>query len=140
MTDQDFLQKAIEVGNQVPKPYNFGAVVVKDGQIISAEHNHVQEKSDPSLHSEICAISAACKKLGNWHIDGAVLYASHEPCTMCFACAAWANFDRIVYATSASEQDGFMYEFTNPDLVALSKQLHRPIKVEHIHLDSITSN
>jgi tRNA(Arg) A34 adenosine deaminase TadA len=132
MTDQDFLKKAIEVGKQVPEPYNFGAVVVKDGEIISAEHNHVHETNDPSLHSEVCAISAACKKLGSNHIDGAVLYASHEPCTMCFACAAWAHFDRIVYVTAASEQDGFMYEFKNPDIEGLAKELVRPMLVEHL--------
>lgn len=136
MTDQDYLRNAIEVGNQTPAPYNFGAVVVKDGEIISAEHNHVHEKNDPSLHSEVCAIVAACKKLGTNHIDGATLYCSHEPCTMCFACAAWAHVDRIVYAIAASEQEGFMYEFKSPDLAGLATQLTRPITVEHIRLHS----
>jgi guanine deaminase len=135
MTDRDFLAKAVEVGNQVAAPYNFGAVVVKDGQIISAEHGHVFDAKDPSLHAEVSAIAAACKKLGNNHIDGAVLYCSHEPCTMCFACAAWAHIDRIVYATTANDQDGFMYEFKDPDLEELSKRLHRPIAVEHLSSD-----
>ena len=135
MTDKDFLKKAIEVGNQVSKPYNFGAVVVVDGEVVSAEHGNVQETNDPSLHSEVCALSAAGKKLGNWKMDGATLYCSHEPCTMCFACAAWANVNRIVYATTAEEQEGFMYEFKNPDLQALTQQLHKPIKVEHLTLE-----
>jgi guanine deaminase len=134
MTDQDFLLRAIEVGNQVAVPYNFGAVVVKDGVLLSAEHNHVHDTNDPSLHSEVCAISTACRELGTNHIDGAVLYASHEPCTMCFACAAWAHIDRIVYAIAASEQDGFMYEFKHPDIQALSKELLRPIRVEYLLL------
>lgn len=132
MTDQDFLMKAIEIGNQVPKPYNFGAVVVKDGEIISAEHNHVHETNDPSLHSEVCAISVACKKLGNHTIDGAILYTSHEPCTMCFACASWAHIDRIVYATSASEQEDMMYELKKPDIKSLAQLLARPITIDHI--------
>lgn len=134
MTDRDYLLKAIQVGNQVPAPYNFGAVVVKDGEIISAEHNHVHEQNDPSLHSEVSAIAAACKKLGSNHIDGATLYASHEPCTMCFTCAAWAHLDRIIFATTASEQDDSMYEFKDPDLQELTKRLHKPIQVDHVSI------
>ncbi len=134
MTDHDFLKKAIEVGNQIPAPYNFGAVVVKDGEIISAEHNHVHEKNDPSLHAEISAIVSACKNLGSNRIEGAVLYASHEPCLMCFSCAAWASIGRIVYSTTAKEQEDFMYEFKTQDLDELSKQLVRPIKIERLKL------
>lgn len=136
MNDQDYLRKAIEVGNKILAPYNFGAVVVRDGEILAAEHNHVHEKNDPSLHSEVSAVAAACKKVGSNHIDGATLYASHEPCLMCFSCAAWANIDRVVYATAANEQKDFMYELKNPDLLGLSRDLVRPMKVEHIKLDS----
>lgn len=135
MTDQDFLRKAIEVGNQINEPYNFGAVVVKDGMLISAEHAHVFEENDPSRHSEVSAITAACKKLGSFHIDGAVLYSSHEPCTMCLACAAWAHIDRIVYVTPASAQQEVMYEFKRPDIKQLAKELSRPLKVEQLSLD-----
>lgn len=135
MTDQDFLRKAVEVGNQVDKPYNFGAVVVNDGKLISAEHAHVFEENDPSRHSEVSAITAACKKLGSFHIDGAVLYSSHEPCTMCLSCAAWANISRIVYVTPASAQKGMMYEFKKPDIQSLAKELAQPMSVEQVSLD-----
>ncbi len=134
MNDQDFLRKAIEVGNQTPAPYNFGAVVVKDNEIISAEHNHVHEKNDPSLHAETSAIAAACKKLGSNRIEGAVLYASHEPCLMCFSCATWASIDRIVYDIPANEQGDFSYELRNQNLEELSKQLVKPMKVERLTL------
>ncbi|MFO0920245.1 MAG: nucleoside deaminase [Candidatus Saccharimonadales bacterium] len=134
MTDRDYLKQAIEVGNKVAKPYNFGAVVVKDGEVIAAEHGHVQETNDPSLHSEVSALAAAGKKLGNWQMDGATLYCSHEPCTMCFTCAAWAHIDRIVYVTSANEQEGFMYEFKEPNLQELVPKLTRPMVVEQVSL------
>lgn len=133
--DQYFLKEAIKVGNQIPKPYNFGAVVVKDGKLIAAEHNHVQEKNDPSLHSEVSAIVAACKILGSYHIDGAILYSSHEPCIMCLSCAAWACIDRIVFVTPASAQDDFMYEFKNVDILEMAKKLSRPMKIEQKGLD-----
>lgn len=134
MTDQDFLRQAIEVGNQVDAPYNFGAVVVKDGKAIAAEHAHVFEENDPSRHSEISAITAACKKLGNFNIEGATLYSSHEPCTMCLSCAAWAGVSRIVYVTPASAQGEVMYEFKKPDIHKLAKELTRPISVEQMSL------
>lgn len=136
MTDQDFLKKAIEVGNQIPAPYNFGAVVVLDGEIVAIDHNHVHETNDPSRHAEISAIVAACKKLGSHNITGATLYASHEPCLMCFCCAAWANIDRVVYATSASEQNNAMYGFKTQDLSFLSRDLIRPMKIEHVPISS----
>lgn len=132
MDDQFYLKRAIEVGNQIPAPYNFGAVVVKDGKILSIEHNHVQEESDPTRHAEVSAIVIACKKLGSHRIDGAVLYASHEPCTMCLACASWAHISRIVYATPASEQQFGMYELKHPDIEALAQQLSNPIQVERV--------
>jgi len=135
MTDQDYLKQAIDVGNQVAKPYNFGAVVVKDGQVIAAEHGRVLETNDPSLHSEVSALAAAGKKLGNWQMDGATLYCSHEPCTMCFSCAAWAHIDRIVYVTPASEQEGFMYEFKEPNLQELIPKLMRSMTVEQMPLN-----
>ncbi len=133
MKDIEFLKMAVNEGNKVEQPYNFGAVVVKDGKIIASEHNHVTEQHNPFLHSEVCAIIAACKVLKTHHIDGAVLYSSHEPCTMCLSCAAWAHIDRIVFAISAKEQD-FNYEFKNPDTMNLSKNLVKPIKIEHLIL------
>ena len=134
MDDIDYLKQAIRVGNEVPAPYNFGAVVVVDGKVISSEHNHVTERSDPSLHSEVSAIAAACKSLGNHHLDGATLYSSHEPCVMCFSCAAWAHFERIVFVTPAVEQDNFMYELKDVSIIDLSKKLVRPMVVEQVSL------
>lgn len=130
--DSYFLGKAIEIGNKIAVPYNFGAVIVKDGEIISSEYNHVSEESDPSLHSEVCAIKTACNKLGSHHLEGCTLYASHEPCLMCFSCAAWAHIDRIVFDIPASNQPGFNYEINGLSIIQLSKKLHRPMLVEHI--------
>lgn len=134
MTDQDFLKQAIEVGNEVPAPYNFGAVVVMNGEVVGRAHSDVQTTNNPSLHSEVCALAEAGKTLGNWQMDGATLYCSHEPCVMCFSCAAWANVDRIVYATAAKDQHDFMYEFKDVSLEELAAKLRRPIVVEHMSL------
>ena len=132
--DQYFLKKAREVGNKRAKPYNFGAVVVKDNEIVSADHGHVQSTNNPSLHAEISAIVKACQKLGSNNMDGCTLYASHEPCMMCLSCAAWAHIDRIVYSVTAAEQEDFMYEFKGFSVQDFAQKLPRKMKVEHIKI------
>jgi guanine deaminase len=132
MTDQDFLKMAVEEGMKGPKPRPFGAVVVRGGEIVSVDFNHVGEQMDPSAHAEVSAIVKACRKLGSHNIPGSTLYASHEPCLMCFSCAAWAEIDRIVFATPASNVDGFSYEFKDVNIFEMAKKLVRPMKVEQI--------
>lgn len=133
--DKYYLQLATDEGNKKAGPYNFGAVIVKDGEIIGQDFNHVHENNDPSAHAEVSALRKAALKIGNYNLDGAVMYGSHEPCLMCFSCAAWANIARVVYAIPASEQDDFSYEFKDVSLMDLaSKLVRRPISVELIRL------
>ena len=135
MTDEDYLKRATEIGDQKAEPYNFGAVIVKDGKIIGEDFNHVHEERDPTLHAETSAIKRACKAFGSHNLDGATMYGSHEPCLMCFSCAAWAGVNRVVYAVPANEQN-FMYEFKDYSLQDMAKHLtRRTISVEHIPLE-----
>jgi len=135
MTDQDYLQRATDLGNRKDSPYNFGAVVVKDGKIIGEGTNQVHEEHDPTLHAETSAIKQACKIIGSHNLDGATMYGSHEPCLMCFSCAAWAGVDRIVYAVAANQQN-FMYEFEDYSLQDMAHHLtRRKILVEHVLLE-----
>ena len=132
MTDQDYLKRATEVGNRKAEPYNFGAVIVKDGEIIGEDFNHVHETHDPSAHAETSALKMAGQTIGNHNLEGATMYGSHEPCLMCFSCAAWAGVSRVVYAVAANEQD-FMYEFDGLSLQDMAEHLtRRKISVEHI--------
>jgi guanine deaminase len=78
----------------------FGAVVVLNGKILAAAGNSVLRDNDPSAHAEVNAIREACRKIGNPHIEGAVLYSSCEPCPMCYATAYWARVGKIFYAAS----------------------------------------
>lgn len=141
MTDQDFLKEAVRVGGQGNEagisPVIFGAVVVKDGKIIAADHSHTHELHDPTAHAETSAIRNAAKILGTHNLEGCTLFGSHEPCLMCFSCAAWARMDRIVFAKPASELDDFTYEFKEVNIFDLAKKLaRRPIKVELVRLDN----
>lgn len=135
--DQKFLIIATEEGNKKPYPYNFGACIVKDGKLIAKGFNHVHEEHDPSAHAEVTAIKEAAKILGTHNLDGCTMYGSHEPCLMCFSCAAWANIERVVYALPASAQTGFSYEFHDVNLTDLAEKLQRrKISVELISIIS----
>ena len=78
----------------------FGAVVVREGQILAATGNSVMRDHDPSAHAEVNAIREACRKVGSPNIPGAVLYSSCEPCPMCYSTAYWARISKIFYAAA----------------------------------------
>jgi len=134
--DKYFLRIATDEANIDPSSPSFGAVVVKDGIIIAQDHNRTRELHDPSAHAEVTAMRKAGQKLQNYNLDGCVLYGSHEPCIMCFSCAAWANISRVVYAIPASDQSQDSYEFENLSLNEISSKLsHRKIVPELLRLD-----
>jgi guanine deaminase len=76
----------------------FGALVVADGAELARGVNRVTRDNDPTAHAEVVAIRAACAARGAFHLPGAVLYASCEPCPLCLAAGLWARVDRVVYA------------------------------------------
>lgn len=80
------------------KGFPFGAVVVKDGEVVGEAHNTVLSENDPTAHAEVNAIRAACARLGTFSLEGCEIYASGEPCPMCLAAIYWARLDRIYYA------------------------------------------
>ena len=109
------IQLAIEnvhSGNGGP----FGAVIVKDGQIVAEAANSVTSANDPTAHAEILAIRRACTKLRVFQLQGCDLYTSCEPCPMCLGAIYWARPDRVFFAGSAADasrvgfDDSFIYE------------------------------
>jgi tRNA(adenine34) deaminase len=74
-----------------------GAVVVRDGHIVGRGRNRRERLADPTHHAEIEAIREAAREGGTWRLDGAVLYATVEPCPMCAGAAVNARIARIVY-------------------------------------------
>ncbi len=119
MNDDDFLREAIRLareGMNTGKGGPFGAVIVKDGQIVGRGSNMVTSTNDPTAHAEVVAIRDACKTLNTFQLDGCTLYASCEPCPMCLGAIYWARPARIVYgafhsdAADAGFDDQFIYE------------------------------
>ncbi len=81
----------------------FGAVVVRDGQVIGRGRNRVLADGDPTAHAEVLAIRDACRSVGDHRLPGCVVYTSSEPCPMCMAALYWARVDSVVYANVRSE-------------------------------------
>jgi tRNA(adenine34) deaminase len=77
-----------------------GAVIVRDGAIISAAHNLPRTQCDPTAHAEVLAIRAAARALGNERLDGCDLWVSLEPCAMCAGAIVHARLARLYYAAS----------------------------------------
>ncbi len=94
----------------------FGAVIVKDGEVVSTGVNRVTANHDPTAHAEVSAIRNACQKLGTFSLEGCEIYSSCEPCPMCLGAIYWAHIDRLYYgcnqldAADAGFDDSFIYK------------------------------
>jgi tRNA(Arg) A34 adenosine deaminase TadA len=84
----------------------FGAVVVREGEVLAAEHNNVLQTHDPTAHAEVTALRAAARALGTHDLAGCTVYSTTEPCPMCFAAIHWAHCDRIVFGASIADAAG----------------------------------
>ena len=101
VANQEYMRRAIASSLRAIRTNRgmpFGAVIVRDGEVIAEAHNTVTSENDPTAHAEMNAIRAACAKLGTFRLEGCEIYASGEPCPMCLAAIYWARLDRIYYA------------------------------------------
>ncbi|KAK0599269.1 hypothetical protein LWI29_003778 [Acer saccharum] len=89
--------KGVECGHGGP----FGAVVVRDNELVVSCHNMVLNNTDPSAHAEVTAIREACKKLNRIELSDCEIYASCEPCPMCFGAIHLSRLKRLVYGANA---------------------------------------
>ena len=115
--DRIFLRKAIEIASNSINSGGgpFGAVIVKDGKIISEAYNRVVLNNDPTAHAEILAIREASSVLKNHDLNECALYTSCEPCPMCLGAIYWSGIKKVVYscdrydAESAGFSDKLIY-------------------------------
>ena len=104
--DRIFMDEAIRLSREMMlegKGGPFGAVVVRDGEIIGRGYNAVTSSNDPTAHAEIMAIREACRSLGSFRLSGCEIYTSCEPCPMCLAAIYWSRIDRVYYANSRGD-------------------------------------
>lgn len=131
----EFLSEAIRlsleaVRNGIGGP--FGAVIVKDDEIIGGGCNQVTSTNDPTAHAEIVAIREACQRLGSFHLKGCELYSSCEPCPMCLAAIYWAKIDKVYYALTGrhAAEIGFADDY-------IAKELSLPISQRQLPMMQI---
>lgn len=81
----------------------FGALVVRDGEVLASGTNQVTQSLDPTAHAEVVAIRRACAEIGDFRLIGCTLVASCEPCPLCLSAALWARVDRVLYAADRDD-------------------------------------
>ncbi|WP_107942717.1 nucleoside deaminase [Metasolibacillus sp. FSL H7-0170] len=98
---EKFMAQAIQLAEdnaaQGKQPY--GAVLVKDGEVIAVGVNEVEATFDPTAHAETLAVKEACQKLKTFDLSGYIMYASGEPCPMCLGTMYLTNISEVYYAT-----------------------------------------
>ena len=116
MYSEKYLDKAIEIANNnVDRGGGpFGALIVKDGEVIAEAGNEVTLSNDPTAHAEILAIRKASASLQSFDLSGCELYTSCEPCPMCLGAIYWANIDAVFY--SATHLDAMNAGFDDTDI------------------------
>ena len=116
--DKHFMQMAINLSieNVANGGGPFGAVIVRNGEVIATGTNRVTANNDPTAHAEVSAIREACAKEQNFKLAGCTCYTSCEPCPMCLSALYWAGVERIVYGNTKEDakainfDDSFIYD------------------------------
>lgn len=112
-----FMKEAIELSKESVASGGgpFGAIVVRNGQIVGKGMNRVTAWNDPTAHAEIVAIRDACKSLNSFKLDGCILYTSCEPCSMCLGSIYWSRLKEVYFANTQHDaadigfDDAFIY-------------------------------
>ena len=105
LTDKKFLSLAVKQAKLSVEKGGFpaGAVLVKEGKVIAKGISVGFLLHDPTAHAETASIRQACKKLQTTDLTGVTLYASLQPCLLCYSTSNWANLDRIVYGCQKTD-------------------------------------
>lgn len=137
MSEQDerFMRMAIELArrgmtNNQGGP--FGAVIVKNGEVIGQGYNQVTSSNDPTAHAEVVAIREACRHLVDFQLADCVLYTSCEPCPMCLGAIYWARPDRVVFA--AGRKDAAKAGFDDDHIY---RELQVPLEERNLPIDQV---
>lgn len=118
MSREDFMREAIALSKESVENDGgpFGAVIVKDGEIIARGSNSVTILNDPTAHAEVTAIRQACDSVQDFKLEGCDLYTSCEPCPMCLGAAYWAGIRTVYYGNNQDDaakigfDDQFIYD------------------------------
>ena len=120
-----FMQRAIALALENVRSGQggpFGAVIVKDGEIVAEGNNIVTSSCDPTAHAEVTAIRRAATALGQFHLGGCEIYSSCEPCPMCLGAIYWAHLDRIYFGCTHKDAADVGFDDS-----AIYQEVRRPL-------------
>jgi tRNA(adenine34) deaminase len=108
LDDEALMQRALDEARRCVEHGDvpIGAVLARDGDVVSAAGNERELRHDPTAHAEVLVLRAASEALGTWRLEGCTLYVTLEPCAMCSGAVVLARIDRLVYG-SADPKAGF---------------------------------
>ncbi|MBI4722633.1 MAG: nucleoside deaminase [Candidatus Stahlbacteria bacterium] len=132
MDDNYWMREALKMAriayenNEIP----VGAVVVMDNRIIGRGFNQVEELQDPTAHSEIIAITSACRTIGNWRLNGTAIYVILEPCPMCAGAILNSRIAKCVFGTKDTKLGalGSVYDIRDTKIEIVSGILESECK------------
>ena len=109
MDDVFYMKQALRRAKTAYKDWEtpVGAVIIKDGVIISSGRNYRENKKNALMHAEIIAINRACKRLGSWRLVGCELYVTLEPCAMCAGAIINSRIKRVVFGAYDAKAGSF---------------------------------
>jgi tRNA(Arg) A34 adenosine deaminase TadA len=141
-TPDDFMRRAISLARKSMNEGQggpFGAVIVRQGEIIGEGWNQVVARKDPTAHGEISAIRDACARQNSFSLTGCEIYTTGQPCPMCLGAIHWARIERIYYGFRISDAAAIGFDDTaifeefakNPEQRTIpSTELLRPEALE----------
>lgn len=140
-----FIRRAIELSRLAALEYStggvFGAVIVKDKQIVSEGMNRVVASHDPTWHAEMEAIRLASVTLQSFKLTGCTLYTAGEPCPMCLAACYWAGLENIYYAATVDDalqygnfDDSFIYRELALSAAERTIHSHQMLRAEAVEV------
>ncbi|MBU3143017.1 nucleoside deaminase [Clostridium sp. CF012] len=132
----EFMKIAIEEALQGMKNDEggpFGAVVVRNGEIISSAHNEVVSTNDPTAHAEVVALRKASSTLGRFDLSDCEIYSSCEPCPMCFSAIHWAKIKKLYYGST--REDAANIDFDDQYIYDVIKGTAKVLQVEVIQIN-----
>ena len=127
--NDEFMTRAIDLSERSIEESGgpFGAVIVKDNEIVAEGTNRVTLDNDPTAHAEVQAIRKACVRLNTFDLGGCEIYANCEPCPMCLGAIYWSRIRRVYYANT--REDAARIRFSDEDIY---DEMARPLSERRI--------
>ena len=136
--NEDHMKRAVvlsRTGMELGHGGPFGALVVRQNEVVGEGWNEVLRAKDPTAHAEVVAIRNACRQLATYDLSGCEIYSSCEPCPMCLGAIYWARIGRIYYSVNRSDAAGieFRDEFIYEELAKPIRE--RTVPMVHVPCD-----